>query len=343
MLQQRTDEILKAVDILLTVHDAWEADETAPVQPTAAFEDAINAAVIAGDNGDVPERCRDLCLALQRLGVEWDLYVNGLRTPDHRPIGRFWGTFRDVIHARAGAQATELKRPEPVSLLIEQKVPHHQIARHIWGYQGKGPFITSIGQVDSTKILEEAKEPGKHTKDWVHPEQLMRQRDNQRELSRRLGNATRRQEVDQKVVEKASIVEMLKEGQYPDVIARVKGVTLDVVLQEARTYSITPAVRPNLASERAPQEPPVFGSDIEVGASDTDLDPDAEVELDQETEETEESEGTEETPLADLILSFADGKRGPAEIVAAVREAGREVTFQQVKAALKEAKTAAAK
>ncbi len=357
-LQERTEQLLTAVDNLLRVHDDWEADETAPVQPTAAFEIAIGEAIAVGDEGDIPAQCRDLCVALQRLGVEWEKFVNGLRTPDHRPIASFWGAFRDVIHSRAHSETKELKQPEPVSLLIEQKVPHNQIGRHIWGFQGKGPFINSLGQVDSTKILEEAKEPGKYTKGWVHPEQIARQRDSQRELSRRLGNASRREQVNAKVVEKASIVEMLKEGQYPDVIARVKNVSLEAVLEEARVYSISPAVRPNLAAERSSRELPTVPAGIGDAIANFDpmsgvdltsaVDPEDEAasvdefgakELDQDDAVT--NLGTpvvNEVPLDDLIRSLNDGHRGTAEIVAAVRESGRDVTFQQVKAAIKQQK-----
>lgn len=336
MLQERTEEILLAVDRLLSVHDEWEKDETAPVQPTANFEAAINEAVAAGESGDVPAQCRDLCTALGRLGVEWDAYVAGKRTPDHRPIGSFWGAMRDVIHARNGATADQVKQPEPVYLLIEQKVPHHQIAHHIWGHRGKGPFVTAIGQVDSMKILEESKEPGKHTKGWVHPEQLARQSDGRRELSRRLGAATRREQRDTRPVEKATVVEMLKEGQYPDVIARVKSLSLETVLAEAERYSITPSVRPNLAAERSPQEPPIFGS--ESAADDSPLadlpaieDEFGGVEIKQDGESANVSD-------QDLIRSLNDGKRGVSEIIATAKESGRNFTFKQVKAALAVAK-----
>jgi hypothetical protein len=352
-MNARTQQILESVDNLLKVHDEWEADETAPVQPTAAFEDAIKLAIETCDNGDIPAQCRDLCFAMNRLDLEWEYYETGVRrTPDHRPVSSFWGAFRNLVTCREHARPMEIKQPEPVFLLLEQKVPTRQIAFNIWGHLDKstgryvGPFVTSANQVDEVKIREESKEPGKHTAGWVHPEQLERQRERQRELSHRLGAVTRREKTDSRTVEKASVLEMLKEGQYPDVIARVKGVPIDDVLAEAQRNSIVPTVRPNLAAERAPQEPGIFGAGddstefdsardgewIPVGdtADDGDVDAVEEV-LDQEPTEPAMSDD-------ELIRSLADGHRGTPEIVAACREQGRTVTYQQVKAVLKPVK-----
>lgn len=330
----RTKQILDSIDSLIHVHDAWEADDTAPVQPTAEFEAAIEYAIQTCDFGDIPSQCRDLCLAVSRLAEEWRQYANGIagkRTPDHRPVGAFWAAFRNVVTCRSHAEPQAVKQPEPVSILLESKVSPRQIAFHIWGYRGKGPFITAAGQVDEAKIREEAKEPGKHTKDWVHPEQLERQREQTRILQTRLGAITSREESDRPTVEKASVLEMLREGQYPDVIARVKRVPLQEVLAEANRNGITPAIRPNLAAMRAPHEPAVIGADVATTESGSSSDDFGAVEIEQESDESEQS-------VEDLIRELNDGKRGAPEIVAACRDRGLNVTFQQVKAALKPAK-----
>lgn len=335
----RITEILQAVDQLLKVHDDWEADDTAPVQPTEAFEQAIITAIETGDNGDVPAQCREICQALARLRVEWDAYAAGhARTADHRPIGRFWGAFRNLINCRAGAETYTPKQPEPVWMLIEQKVTYHQIAFHIWGHRGQGPFITASGQPDIEKILDEAKNPGKWTKDWIHPDQLAIANHRQGELKRRLSAVSVREDVPQ-TVEKASIEDMLREGQYPDVIARVKHTTLEEVMAVAKKHGLTPNERPNLAAMRAPQEPSLPGADAieRAASSDDEIDDsdDEELDLDNEPEAAGQS-------LESVILALNDGTRGNAEIRAALAERGFDgVSSQKITAVIREAKKAA--
>ena len=332
----RTDEILSAVDSLFKVHDAWEADDSSPVQPSEAFESAIIEAVAVADKGDTPAQCRELCVSLARLGLEWNDYAKGTkRTRDHRPIGSFWGAYRNVVTCRAGASTYEPKQPEPVFMLLEQKGPYHQIALHIWGHKGQGPFVTAAGQPDIAKIHEEGKEPGKYTKHWTHPEQLALAAGRKSELSRRLNAATAREGADTPTVEKASVEEMLREGQYPDVIANVKGVTLDDVLSSAKRLGVVPNERPNLASLRAPQEPGIFG------ASDTASQPTGVKESlesdagDDGEDEDQDSEADDGPSIAEQIVSLNDGVRGKPEILAEMKSRGHDVTFKQIGYALR--------
>ncbi len=324
-MSERTKQILFAVDTMLTTHDTWENDPTSPAQPTEALELAIENAISVGENGDIPSECRDLCLALSKLGFEWDEYRSGRRqTADFRPLPHFWGAFRSVMNARELAEPVAMKRPEPVKNLRQQGVTYNQIAFHIWGYKNEGPFITPAKQPDIAKIEDEVANPGKHTADWIHPEQVIRQRDRQRELSRRLSQVSHRETKDERTPEKATILQMLGENQYPDVIAKVKGVTVEEVLKVAQENKITPNVRPNLASMRAPQEPQLPAERLNVAT------------FDEESETTatnvdefgaiEEPQKTE----AELVAELNDGKRGVAEIVSAMKEQGREVTYEAV-------------
>jgi len=339
----RTSEILAAVDNLLEVHDEWERDEKTPVQPTEAFEMAVDHVVAVAD-GDIPSHCRDLCMAVAKLGVEWEKYKNGARTKDYRPIGSFWESFRNVIATRAVAEPREYPRPEPVRTLLEQKVTYGQIARHIWGHAGKGPFLTAGGQVQIDKLMEERDEPGKHTKGWIHPESIQRQRDAERALQRRLGAVANKESHDSKTIEKATVVELLKEGQYPDVIARVKGVSIEGVLEEAKRYGIKPNVRPNLAATRGLHDPEITSNDSDAFQGLNSVNPietalahalpeddgqiidDADEETDQESDES-------------LIQSLNDGTRGTAEIIAEGKSRGRKWSQKTVKEALSPANT----
>ena len=166
----RTDEILSAVDHLIRVHDEWESDEKSPLQPSEAFEDALVEAVAAAENGDTPERCRELVTAVSRLGLEWNEYAGGKMDRLRRPIGSFWAAFRSVLTARKGADVPPKRKMEPVAELLKQNVSYAQIAHHIYGHNGKGPFLTAAGQPDIAKIIEERDKPGSIiSADWVHP------------------------------------------------------------------------------------------------------------------------------------------------------------------------------
>lgn len=322
-MDQRSKDIINSVDNLLRVHDEWEADDSAPIQPTEAFEQAITEAISVSENGDVPSQCRELCESMSRLSIEWDAYSSGVkRTPDYRPVGSFWGAFRNVIHCRAGATPITPNQPEPMFLLMEQKVTYSQIAFHIWGHQGKGPFVTDSGQPDIVKIHEEAKEPGKHTAGWVHPEQQAAFSERQQQLSRRLSSVSNRENSDSPQHDPATIESLLREGQYPDVIAKVKGVTLSDVLSVASRAGIKPSERPNFASMRAPHEPMIPGGETDPSSS--------------SHEDESESDGDEPTEnIDDQIRELNDGTRGKAEIVAEMKSRGIEVTFRDVEKVIK--------
>ena len=331
----RVQQILDSVDHFLQTHKEWEEDETSPVVPTIAFESSIKQMIDTCDFGDVPSSCRDLCLAVSRLAIEWDAYENALpgkRTGDHRPVGSFWGALRNVMTCRAHATPVAIKQPESVASLLEQKVPLRQIAFYIWGHAGKGPFITDAGQVDEAKLRDEAANPGKHTSGWIHPEQLDRQSEAQRALQTRLGVVSARENTDAPV-DKASIAELLNEQQYPDVIARVKRVSLDVVLEEAKRLGITPNVRPNLASERSWREPSLPGATEQPSAKPVPSDDDDDVN-DDGAEILEQHQSDEE-----MILALNDGTRGAAEIVAEMKKDGRDISYQKVTSVIKKAKT----
>lgn len=340
----RTQEILEAVDTMFAIHDAWEADDEVTL-PTRELEMAIVNAVEVCDFGDVPAPCRELVTAMSRLGLEWDKYQNGARTPDHKPVGAFWGAYRAVVQAREVARPPEVKHPEPVHLLLKQKVSETQIAFFIWGWRNprtsrfEGPFVTAAQQPDMTKIHEEAKEPGKYTKDWVHPEQLERMKERRIDLSRRLSAAERAEAADKPTEEKASVLEMLKEGQYADVIARVKRVSMDDVLRVAKEHGITVNARPNLAGVDTP------GPDI-FGASSDDLDPledDEDLDDDDDDDDDDELLGEPaavepQRAVEDLVRELAAAGKTQPDIVAECRQQGHAVTYKQIKAILKPAK-----
>ena len=100
---ERTDHtVTPPGDIIRdTAPPGWPAPRSLDF-PSLSFERPVTELVEACD-GDVPGPCRELVDNVGRLSVEWDRYVNGERTPDHRPIGRFWGAIRALFRAREGA------------------------------------------------------------------------------------------------------------------------------------------------------------------------------------------------------------------------------------------------
>lgn len=256
-MTDRTQDILTAVDHLITVHNEWESDPKSPPVPTLAFEEALVAAVQMCDSGDTPAQCREIVTQMNRLREEWNKYASGTMLLGARPIPAFWAAFRAVVHARSGAIRHVARRPEPVSVLLEQKVSYQQIAFHIYGDRGQGPFVDAAGQPDIVLIHKEAKEPGSVIKpDWVHPAEQRRNASSGEALTR---NVERLRTIDSEgsrfVPDPASIEQLLREGQYAPVIARVKGVTVEEVYAVAERMGIAAAEAPNLAATRAPQEP----------------------------------------------------------------------------------------
>lgn len=247
MNSNREKEILSAVDHLIKTHDDWESDPNAPAMITQAIEEAILAACEICEQGDIPAKCRQLCtVAVPRLRFEWDDYADGNRRTDGTPTARFWAAFKDVIEARKGAVPFVEKRPEPVAELLAQKVSYEQIARHIYGHNGKGPFLRNDGSIDIAAIKAEGAKPGSVIEDsWMHPLEVERKRKWEAEVDGRLTALTAREENEpRKHVDPRTIEDFLREGARPDVIARVKMVEIGEVL----------AVKNRLDDEEASQK-----------------------------------------------------------------------------------------
>lgn len=340
----RTEQIKAAIDNLITVHDEWEADPTAPAVPTDRFEAALKEASEVCEHGDTPEQCREVVTAMSRLYYEWERYENGLRTNDHRPQGSFWGAFRALLHARKGVTPFVPHRPEPVSVLLAQKVSDRQIALYIYGDGTDGPLCTG-GRPDSNKIQQEAKKPGSVVpQDWIHPQDRERKRIYDEECRRRL-EAVQSRENEGDGIDPASVEELLRQGQYPGVVARVKRVDISEVLKVAERLAregvtISPPV--NLASVRAPHEPQL------TPEQDAALQPRSGGDAAGQTEDNDEEDQTEDVPgagtdatmdelIVELSRRFPDD--GAGDLVTRIRnELGENVTVQKVTAVLRKAK-----
>lgn len=344
----RKTDILAAVDTLKRVHDDWEADDQSPVQPTAELERAINATIRTCELGDVPFECRELVQAVDRMGKEWRLYEAGQRTPDYRPVPAFWEALRGVWRARAGSSRPKARRPEPVSVLIAQKVSYQQIAQRIYGWfnakldRFEGPLLDENGNPDLELIHKEEKEPGAVVpRDWIHPSERERVAEEEQAAQSSLDPSERHGSI--RTEDPASVEELLRQGAFPAQIARVKGISVNDVLAIADDLKITPAVMPNLAAMRAPHEPeltPEQDASLQpgwrAGSAGPLEDSDDEDDGDEDLQGTDGPQMTDKQ-LTELIIGTAEQfpNLGSPDLVGKLRDLGAVVTVQKVSGVLR--------
>jgi len=298
------------------------------------------------------------------------------------------GAFQDVMNEEPGSARTCIARVEDVLRFLEaaesdQSPPPQSVKsmladfgaspmRYQWVANAfgdidpdtekwTGPFFTRNGQVNVSAIEKEALTPGSVLGDDFKP--LGQQRKQARIKAaaiRQLGQLQAglfRPEGGLKP-EKATVLEMLQEGQYVDVIARVKGVTVVAVVETARQNGIKVVDRElelSKAANDASSDPmaeatgykkPTYEPDDDFGdADDDDTDDTADdVELieDEDAIETSPTEMTN-AELEEFALGFlAEHPNASAhEILAtAVEETGKSVRRQMLTPILRSLKGA---
>lgn len=174
----RRQEILDAVRNYLRVKQHWMDDPDTPHYPTQAFETAIESMAEIARAGDVPQDTVRIYNAILDLDREWGLYATGQqRNRDETPKKRFWEAERILVASMQAAETFTIKRPEPVKTLLEQKVGYTQIAMHIYGHNGQGPFLNPDGSINVRLIEQEAENPGSVVPaDWIPPQERERAR-----------------------------------------------------------------------------------------------------------------------------------------------------------------------
>lgn len=317
-VENRVIEILRMVDEMLRRITKWMNDPNGgPVVPEDVRLGIHSAAMTCGQ-GDIPECCRDLAIiAVPRLHEEYRGYslreIGKVRLENGAPWPSFWAAAKAAAIARAGSDAPVGERLEPVSVLLEQGVTHDQIARHIYGRRGVGPFIQANGAPDIGLIEKEAHEPGSVIPEgWVPPwlQETLKRR--QMELASKL-SAFDRLECAKRYDDPATVEEMIRDGAFVQQIERAKGVTRDVVMAAAQRIGVTPVDGPGYH---------LGIRDVQSFDDDDDDDVNATLAADREA-------------LRSLVIELYtkyDGSKGANEIASEVRLLGHDITTNGVAA-----------
>lgn len=341
--ESRRNEILDAIDLLIDSFDKWQADPSAGNLPTERFERALLFAAEVCESGDTPASCRELCMVtMPRLKEEWDQYVNGVRRPNHTPVPRFWAAFQALVESRKESKPYKIQIPPPVKQLLDiEKVPPEQIAWHIYGSNRQGPFIKENGSIDYALLRKEADQPGSVIPDgWVPPWEQARY-DEWMNSKVRLIEASNAMSEDQPdYTDPTPIDDLLRQGQLPSVIAKIKKMKVEDVIAAAEKFGIpvpgaapsTPAITPKSAEMDDSLQPNSVGqSDVmsailEGGETTTTSN------ADQRPAATKPVEITPE--LRDRIVSLVSNENGVPEITEILRKDGIHVSQRQVQSVI---------
>lgn len=350
----RQDDILFAVRDVIERHENWSNDKDGAVYPPEEFDDAVKVLLNVYRSGDWPQECIELCQRLDRFAAEWQKYVDGNWNDNGSPKDSVWVAFKDVIHEYGGVSRPQPNQLEPVHLLLEQSKDdprRYEYVARIYGWRDwlpngkpiwRGLLFNENGTPNVSLIQKEAETPHSVVPEgWVPPTEAERVAKETEALKNRLNAVEQR--IDGQTFQKdpASIEDQLKEGQFPDVIAKGQGVTEEAVRQEAARLGITPNER--------------------VGWNTYTPEPEAEIVSDVEPERVKEESRDEEedepvptavpvpkaskTQVKKAVLELweLDDSLGTAELIEAVKTTyGFDSTPKQVAAIIRQAKRARA-
>jgi len=158
----RASELLSVVDFFNRTHDSWAVDDNAP-HPTLAYWHSLDAMLSTFETGDLPANCRQLAMAVFRLGA---LKAEFDQSEELDPGVRFWEAREKLAEELAKSrQPARRSYLEPITELHRQKVPIEQIAR-MWG------LTNPDGSGRSDLVQKELDCPGSViTPDYVHPDE----------------------------------------------------------------------------------------------------------------------------------------------------------------------------
>lgn len=252
----RETEIKSAIKTMLDARRKWAQSEDQFFP--AWLEDAISAALNMVLNGDVPLACINVHAACVRLADAWGLIVTegeGLDQKTGIPGRQFWVLFDSVESLSKSMEVAKHRHLRPVKELLEE---YKNDGGRKWLYIArdygwldktgdeltwKGPFFKN-GNVDQYAIEKEAREPGSVVPAGWHPEDENEK--NRKNIIEDSGSALARirqhlksqGKVQDTPEDPATIEELLRQGQFVSVIARVKKVSEEEVREVADRMKI---------------------------------------------------------------------------------------------------------
>lgn len=355
MFVDRQTEIINAVNEALRMTANWIRDlqkgDSLALPPMIVT--ALRNMVIVCEGG-LPDDCRDLYVAVQKLAEELRQYIqqyDGKINPNGSPVGSFWNALSGVEGLINKVDAPYISQLESVKELREQKVSDDQIAFNIYGLRGKGPFVTRNGTVNKRLIDEacaslEAQDRILAIAGWeqiegaFYPPWMTNVNTAKRAESADRMKALKALEEGPKAnLDPATIKEMLEDGCYVQQIERGKNVTRNEVLEVAKEHGLVPVDEPGWTAKRPlkPSVRPTAPQTIEVDPnSDEESDP-----LEQVLNAPEKKNGRQKTEVPDLlrtaIVACIDGNPtfGTAEIMEFVEADGMDATPAQIAEVMK--------
>ena len=340
--EPRITEVKTVVDELLRRINHWvDDDRNTPVVPESVAI-YIRQAEIICRQGDVPESCLPLQTATARLSEEFRAYSareHGKYRPENGAPGpSFWAACANLARSRVGAETPLAERLEPVATLLKQGVSHEQIAQHIYGRRGVGPFLQINGAADVGLIEKEAANPGSVIPaDWMPPWSLEVVERQKEKLSKQL-KVFETLETARKYDDPCTVEEMLQQGAFVQQIERAKGVSRDEVLAAAKRMGIEavdgPGYSPQLVRDSGVGG--IAGETISHNNGDGSSgvnNGDGSFDYSDPATDNNDGPGLSKDEMRELIISRyvkSDGQRGGAEIAAELRQEGHTVTSAMV-------------
>lgn len=167
-MQERTSELLAAVDSFNATHYRW-ANTKGREHIDATYSEQFNAMVDIFDAGDVPKECAELASAVADFVTQMNAFDE---QENPYPTEAFWQA-RERLEA-VRDRMIEPEAPRKLESIKElaalPNMSHEQIAR-MYG------FVDAKGRPETHKVAQELATPGSVIgPDWVHPEEAAKRK-----------------------------------------------------------------------------------------------------------------------------------------------------------------------
>ena len=310
--EKRIIEIRNVVDQFLRRLVEWAQEKSINVMPDRVANQLKDTATILGQS-EAPESCRSVATAVSRVAEEFRGYEQRehgkVRPESGSPGGGFWAACIELANCRSGIDEPLVEVLEPVCLLLKQGVSHEQIARHIYGRNGVGPFMQASGVPNVSAIEKESAQPGSVLgENWVppwHQERIDREKSKLAEMIKVMSRHRDNRRYD----DPGTVESMLRDGCFVQQIEQGKGVTRAEVLKVAREIGVEakdgPGYRPQAGLTDGLDDDDLAGDD---GYSDSEPD----------------SKATQAQNLKQEVLTLHEQnpEMGSAEIAGEMRKRG---------------------